>query len=118
MWYIDNRKFYDQLFNEVFDIANANSTDMKDHGDHFAANLVVPGADKQDFKITSQDNRLHLSYNPEKGKNPYCGNFSRTWKFTGVDLESIKASYVNGILTISVPKSKKPEAAVRTINVN
>lgn len=122
MFYYKNIDNYNKLFDEVFQSMNAQTTqslyDMKDNGDNYSAELVVPGADRQDFKITNQDNKLTVSYYPEKNKNKFCGSFSKSWKFTGVDFEKVSASYINGVLTIVVPKAKKAETTVRTIAVN
>jgi HSP20 family molecular chaperone IbpA len=45
------------------------------------------------------------------------GEFSRNFNFpTAVDVEAVKASLQDGILAITVPKAKKPEARRITIN--
>lgn len=121
MYIYKNFDNYSQLFDEVFQELNSYtrqaSHDMKDHGDYFAASVAVPGANREDIKITNQENKLTVSYNPEE-KNEFCAPFSRTWKFTGVDFDKVSAGYTNGVLVVSVPKSKKPEPSVRTIKVN
>ena len=118
MWYSYNRKLYDQLINDIYGaVESYTESDMKDCGEYFTASLVVPGASREDIKITSKENELHVSYNPEK-QNKFCAKFSKAWKFSGVDLDKVGAAYTNGVLTITVPKSKKPEPEVRTIQVN
>jgi HSP20 family protein len=118
MWYTYNKKLYDQLINDVYgNLESYTEADMKDYGDFFAVSLVVPGADRQDIKITNRENALHVSYNPEK-QNKFCAKFEKAWRFSGVDFEKIGATYTNGVLNITVPKSKKPEPEVRTIAVN
>ena len=64
MWYSYNRKLYDQLINDIYGaVENYTETEMKDCGDYFTASLVVPGANREDIKITSKENELHVSYN-------------------------------------------------------
>lgn len=94
---------------------------MKDSGDHYSANFIVPGADRDDIKIikiTSQGNILTMTYKAVKGSNPYCRDFSRSWKFVDADLTRTSARYNNGVLTLTVPKAKKPEPTIHTIVVD
>lgn len=90
---------------------------LEDKGDCFEGSYPVPGARREDLKITVKENKLSVSYAPEK-KNHYTANFSFVWDAKGFDTDNIKAAFVDGVLTLTVPKQKKPEPQVKTIQVN
>ena len=83
----------------------------------FTIELSAPGFDKDDFKI-ELDN-FNLSVSLEKGDNLDDTNhynkrefnyssFKRSFKLAKYsDIKKIDASYVNGILTIQIPKTKE-----------
>lgn len=80
--------------------------------------MEVPGMTKQDLKITVEDDTLVVSGEKKlakecRGEN-YCasercyGIFERRFAIPeGSDVEGIKASCKNGVLTITIPKSGK-----------
>ena len=106
----------------VFDnFANSFSTTkprfaLEDKGDYYEGSYPVPGATREDIKISVKNQSLEVSYNPEK-KNPYASSFIYTWNVKSFDVDAIKAAYVNGVLTLTIPKVKKPEPQVKTIQV-
>ena len=94
----------------------------------FEIHMAVPGMNKEDFNIDLKDNYLNVSgerkfTNEKKEKNFYSietqyGAFSLSFSlpehvYTG----KISATYVNGILEITVPKDEK-KALKTTIKVN
>lgn len=121
MWYNYNSKLFDEIMNGSFgshDKHDLSTYHLVDNGDHYLATIPLPGAKKEDIKVSVKENGvLLLSYQPEK-KNPYAGSFDRAWKVLNVDFDNIKADYVDGILTVSVPKVKPPVLKVKTILVN
>lgn len=121
MWYNYNSKLFDEIMNGSFgsyDRHDVSTYHLVDKGDHYLATIPLPGAKKEDIKVSVKENGvLILSYQPEK-KNPYAGSFDRAWKVLNVDFDNIKADYVDGILTVSVPKVKPPVLKVKTILVN
>ena len=87
----------------------------------------LPGIDPQDVEITVTEDVLTIKgqakqMEEEKGKNYYrrelrYGAFSRSLALPGgVQGDQAKASYRNGILEISVPKSEK--AKPKTVKVD
>lgn len=94
----------------------------------FEIHMAVPGMNKEDFNIDLKDNYLNVSgerkfTNEKKEKNFYSietqyGTFSRSFSLPEhVDTGKISATYVNGILEITVPKDEK-KALKTTIKVN
>jgi HSP20 family protein len=93
----------------------------------YEIHVAVPGMNKEDFNIDVHENILTVSgerkLKRERKENLYqsigtqYGNFSRAFALPeNVDVEKIAASYVNGILEISLPKDEK-KTAKTTITV-
>jgi len=87
----------------------------------FYLEIAAPGMQKDDFKINLENNILTVSAElddakREEGRNYtrkefYYGSFSRSFTLPKtIDLDRIKAEYLNGILKIALPK--KDEARV------
>ncbi len=83
----------------------------------FTLDIAAPGMKKDDFRINLENNILSISteledLKREEGKNYtrkefYYGSFSRAFTLPKtIDLESIKADYEAGILTITLPKKQ------------
>lgn len=120
MWYNYNSKLFNDVLNGTFTYLEQDSSTyhLIDRGEQYLATIPIPGAKKEDIKISIKENGvLFLSYQPEK-KNPYIGSFDRAWRVQNVDFDNIKADYVDGVLTVSVPKIKPPTLKVKTIPVN
>jgi HSP20 family protein len=80
--------------------------------------VAIPGANKEDFKIDLNENRLTVSgerkFTKEKKESELhvietqYGNFSRSFVLPeNVDAGKINAAYTNGILEITIPKDEK-----------
>ena len=92
--------------------------------------IAAPGLEKSDFKISVENEKLTISaqkeVNKEETKDTFTrkefnySSFSRSFNLTDtISTDQIKASYENGILSLSLPK--KPEAKAqpqRTIEIN
>jgi HSP20 family protein len=83
----------------------------------FTIELSAPGFDKDDFKIELDnfnlsvsldiDNKMNESIQYIKREYNYS-SFKRSFKLAKYsDIKKIDASYVNGILTIQIPKTKE-----------
>jgi len=89
-----------------------------DKDNYYSLSVVIPGADKQDIKISvSPENVLHISYNPAKTNN-FASSFSKVWGLKNADYEGLTAEYNNGILNVVVPKVKVYQTKARTFAVN
>ncbi len=123
----DNRGFdvFDPFrgFDEEFHRGNFAPcrTDIKDEGDKYVMETELPGFDKSDIGIDISGDVLTISAKheaktedkDEKGKyirrERTFGSYKRSFDLTGVDAQKIDAEYLNGILTLTMPK-KQPEA--------
>lgn len=88
--------------------------------------LAIPGVNKEDFKVSVQDDILTISgerkfQNEEKQgrwvrREFHAGSFSRSFTLSNnVDPSGIKADYKNGILEVVL--AKREEAKPREIEV-
>ncbi len=106
---------YGRNFDRFFDMFdNSMSTDIVDQGDYFELTSELPGLDKDDIKITIDENYLSIDVDRkderEEKKENYVlqerrsYNYSRRFDIRGIDKDKIKAKYKNGILKLELPK--------------
>jgi len=92
--------------------------DIAENEKAYEIHVALPGMNKEDFNIDLKDNYLTISgerkfKEEKKDKNFYSietqyGTFSRSFSLPeNVDASKITASYVNGILEVTVPKDEK-----------
>ncbi len=99
------------------------TVEIKESEEAFVINAELPGLNKDDFKVTVENNYLTLEgekkVEHEEKTDGYrrsersFGSFKRTFRLTdSVDRKNIKADYSNGVLEITIPKTKeaKPKA--------
>ncbi len=102
--------------------------DIVENDKAFEIHVAVPGMNKEDFKIDLNDNYLTISgerkfTEEKKDKNFHLiesqyGTFSRSFALPdNVDANKITATYVNGILLVTVSKDEK-KILKSTIKVN
>lgn len=129
---INNDAFFNDFFNESFPVARRGfepTVDVRESDKSFFISAELPGLNKDDFKITVEDNTLILSgekkvEKEDKGENYYrsersYGKFHRAFRLTdAVDSGKIKADYKNGILEIEIPKSEKAKPKQIEVKVN
>ncbi len=97
--------------------------DISETDDHFSVNIEIPGIKREDVKINLEDHVLNVSgvnkqEKEEKGKKfhrieRYYGSFSRSFSLPeNVDEEKIDATFRDGLLALTIPKTevKKPQA--------
>ena len=88
----------------------------------------MPGLKKEEVKVEVTDGRLAISgerkREEEETKEQFyrCereyGSFYRAVPLPeGVKLEDVKATFADGVLEVSVPLPAKPEATVRTVEI-
>lgn len=89
--------------------------------------MEIPGIEKENCRITIEDNILHLSgekhVERESGDSTYhlmeraYGAFERSIPLPrNVDTENAKASYKNGVLTVRMPRTPGPKAKSVTVS--
>ena len=92
--------------------------DVSENKDNVIIKTEMPGMEKEDVKISIQDNVLTLKgekrqEKEEKDKNYHriersYGSFCRSFQLpTSVKTDKIKANYKDGVLNISLPKTEE-----------
>jgi HSP20 family protein len=96
------------------------ATNITENDQAFQLEMAVPGFGKEDFRINLEKDILTVSSEKEKNEKSdekkedtfrRCEfghrNFSRSFSIPeAIDKEGIKAEYLNGILTITLPKKE------------
>lgn len=115
--------FYD-VFNNIFNennnfVSTQNSfkIDVKENENDYIIDAYLDGAKKEDIKIDFDDENLVISVNYEKEEEEKKENYihrervyrsmSRSIYLPNIDEESIKAKYVDGVLSINIPKKEE-----------
>jgi HSP20 family protein len=107
------------LFGRVLTIPAVNITENKDD---FKVSLAAPGMKKNDFNIDVQGNILTISAEREEKKEEKeedytrkeynFSSFSRSFTLPDeVNKEKIEATYVDGVLNLSLPKKEEAKKA-------
>lgn len=131
--YSTRRSVYDpfDLFNDFFGSStNAVAelrTDITDKGDSFVLEADLPGFKKDDIKIDLENDRLtikaerHSEHEENKAgcirRERHFGTFERSFDVSGIDTQSIKANYTDGVLTLTLPKRPELVPDNRTIAI-
>jgi HSP20 family protein len=117
-----------RLFNTMFDTPSANggtnrrwipSMDLVESEDHYVLRADLPGVSQEDVNIEVENDVLTISGERKADHHESTsgfmrmerafGAFSRSLTLPkGVDPEAVTASFVDGVLTLQIPK---PEAA-------
>lgn len=103
--------------------------DIIEAKDGLMVKVEVPGLEKDNFKVSVEDNVLTISgekkmeYDEKDKEQNYhriertYGCFSRSFTLPRtVDVQKVKANYKNGILEVKLPKSE--EAKPKEIEIN
>lgn len=110
----------DEFFNDAVNARRDNfvpSIDISETDGQFQISAELPGMKKEDIAINLENGRLSISgernfKNEEEGKTFHrvetsYGSFNRSFQLPdNVDEDSIKASYEDGLLNISIDKSE------------
>lgn len=128
----DMDNFFERFFGEQMPSDTAAgiwtpSVDVKEDEHHYAVQVELPGLKSSDIEVQVENNVLFISgerrmEQKKEGENWHFversyGNFSRSFRLPkNVDSEHVKASYVDGLLNISIPKSE--EARARKVEIN
>jgi HSP20 family protein len=98
----------------------------KDH--RLVTRIDLPGMKKEDVKVEVTDGQLAISGErkheaEEKGEQFYrsereYGSFCRAVPLPeGAKVEDVKATFTDGVLEVSVPLPARPDAKVRTVEI-
>ncbi|MDD3335844.1 MAG: Hsp20/alpha crystallin family protein [Eubacteriales bacterium] len=113
--------FNEPFMREFFTDSNSLSmnVDVQEKDDMFLLEADLPGVSKENIDLKVNDGMLTISadVNVEKKdeKKGYvyserrCGHCERSFNLEGIDVNSIKADYKNGVLMMQLPKIKEVE---------
>ena len=104
---------------------------VRETEDHYELDVISPGCKKEDFKININDNILTVSFShadqhqEQDQKQKWVRNefiqrsFSRSFTLDDtVDVNNINATYVDGILRLSMAKNEKSKSISRNIEIS
>ncbi len=104
-------------------------TDIKDLGESFLLEAELPGFKRENINVEISEGKLTISAergeeNEEKSESGEVihrerayGAFVRSFDISSVDEESISASYVDGILSLELPKKKEEKPKSRKLDI-
>lgn len=106
----------------------APEVDITGNDDEIVIHADLPGVEAKDVHIDVSNNILTISgerreETEKKEKNSYrterfFGSFQRSFSLPeGMDSDKVKASYKNGVLTVTIPKSEKVKPKQISIEV-
>ena len=82
---------------------------VKELDDRFEIAVAAPGLDKADFDVTLDGNQLTVGYDAgdKEHRYAYASKYSMAYTLPShCDIENIGATYRNGVLIVSVPKTE------------
>jgi HSP20 family protein len=104
------------------------AVNIKETDTTYLLDMVAPGLNKEDFSIQVDKNQLTVSAekkNEAKGENEKdirkefeLQSFKRSFTLDDkINAEAISAQYVNGILTLNLPKKEEVKPQTKQINI-
>lgn len=101
---------------------------IKETEKEYILELVAPGLSKEDFKLHLEKNILTVSVDKKEEtvkenekfvRREYKqSSFKRSFTLDEkIDADAISAQYVNGVLTLNLPKKEEVKPATKQINV-
>jgi len=106
----DNRLF-DSFFSDPF---FTQPQSVKDQEGVLHMTVDMPGVDEKDVEIQLKDHKIYISGNRKTKTSSYMIR-QEAYLPDSYDLENIKASLKNGVLTVSVMPKQLPEAKVEEV---
>jgi len=105
----------------------APALDLREDNENFVAAIELPGLQKEDIEVSVHDGVLSVSGERRREKKDQESEAYRTERFYGrfhrtlslpkpVQIEAVKATYKDGILSITLPKTE--EAKPKQIEVS
>src|SRR5262245_9894859 len=101
---------------------------VKETKDAYQIEVVAPGFEKGDFNVNLEKNVLTISAEKkEEAENKDEKQIRREYSYHSfkrsftigekVDFEKIEAKYVNGVLTLNLPRKEEVKASAKEISV-
>jgi len=97
--------------------------EVEDTDAAYRVTAELPGLEEKDVEVLVQDGVLTLRGEKRQDRarafsERVYGRFERRLALDGVDEDQVKASFRNGLLTITAPKSAHGRASVKRIPIN
>ena len=119
---------FQNFFVDSFFSNKALKTDIIENENNYVLKVDVPGVDKKNINLDFNNQYLTLSVNQKEEKQDTDNNkyirkertsfsYSRSYYLDKADEESIKAKLENGILTVTISKTKT-EDGKKTISID
>jgi len=119
------------LFNEGYNSLTKQGfvpVNIKETATGYSLEVVAPGMDKNDFKVNLENNLLTISAEKKSEiKNETEKQVRREYSYRSfkrsftiddkIDATGIEASYVNGVLTLNLPKKAEVKEATKEITI-
>ena len=97
------------------------SVDVQEEAERFVVRADLPGVSREDLEITAEDGVLTVRGQRKATTQEQKAGYQRIERVAGSFLrrftlpktaqaDAIKASYVDGVLEVSIPKQPKPES--------
>jgi HSP20 family protein len=124
------RLFDDDMFHDMRGTSiHSVPVNIRNTETSYELSIVAPGLRKEDFTIQINRDMLTVSFDKKEETNEEQDNwirrefvhrsFNRSFHLDDtVNTEAIGANYVDGLLSISIPKKAPSELPIRTISVN
>ena len=78
---------------------------LKEDEDQYSFKVELPGVEKEDLKVSTEADTVSIYAERDNG------SYDRTFSIPkGGDINGVKASYKNGVLTITIAKLEKAKA--------
>ena len=129
----DMDSIFDSFFNNsfrpaLFGFENQIKVDIKDNGKDYVIEADLPGVDKNDIHVELRDNVLTIGVQQKEAteeerdsyirKERRTSTMSRSFRVENVKPEDVKAKFKNGVLSVSLPKSKVENDKQYKIDIN
>ena len=138
MWYngkfISTTKLFNEFFDDMFFDLSAKAmnkstfipyVDVIENDTQFEVQLMLAGFNKENVKVKVDKNALTISgerkqdttlkYNTQRS---FFGTFEKTYELPEyVDKSNINASFENGVLKITIPKSENNDSESKMIEI-
>lgn len=116
-WFRSLESMEKDFFNGFGGSLDSFSTDVLDKGNRYIVEAELPGFEKKDISIDVENGYLtvraeHKEEKEQKEDGRYLrrerryGSFVRSFDVSDIDEKEIKASYENGLLTLTMPKKE------------
>ena len=114
-----NKDFFEDFFAPDFFTREVKGmrTDVTETETEYLLDIELPGFNKENVEISVNDGYLTVSAKKDEEKETkndkyvsrerYTGSLTRSWYVGDIDQDLVKASFVNGVLNVTVPKEQK-----------